>query len=60
MAPNVKRGKVLILGAGVSGIAAARHLMFMGFDVLVIEGRVRIFIFISWEIFIVHSFMRCC
>jgi monoamine oxidase len=34
--------KVLVLGAGISGIAAARELAALGFSVHVIEARERI------------------
>lgn len=34
--------RVLVIGAGISGIAAARQLLERGFDVTVLEGRARI------------------
>lgn len=34
--------RVLVIGAGISGIAAARQLVQRGFDVTVLEGRARI------------------
>ena len=36
------RGKVLVIGAGIAGLAAARELVSSGFEVLVLEGRSRI------------------
>ena len=36
-----KLGNVLIVGAGISGLAAARKLTDEGFDVLVLESRNR-------------------
>ena len=36
------RGSVLVIGAGVSGLAAARELRASGFEVTVLEGRDRI------------------
>ena len=36
------RGKVLVIGAGMAGLAAARQLASRGYEVLVLEGRQRI------------------
>lgn len=36
--------KVLVIGAGVSGLVAARQLSYFGLDVTIIEARVRPFI----------------
>ncbi|PIA52103.1 hypothetical protein AQUCO_01000175v1 [Aquilegia coerulea] len=36
-----EKGNVIIVGAGLAGLAAARHLMLLGFKVLVLEGRKR-------------------
>lgn len=35
------RGSVLVVGAGLAGLAAARHLLSLGFKVAVLEGRRR-------------------
>lgn len=37
-----KRGKVLVLGAGMSGLGAARELIAAGFEVVVLEARDRV------------------
>lgn len=37
-----KTGKVIVIGGGVSGLAAARQLQSFGMDVTVLEARVRI------------------
>ncbi|KAJ8762223.1 hypothetical protein K2173_007379 [Erythroxylum novogranatense] len=38
---GVARGDVVVIGAGLSGLVAARQLMSMGFKVVVLEGRSR-------------------
>ncbi|XP_071729894.1 lysine-specific histone demethylase 1 homolog 1 [Rutidosis leptorrhynchoides] len=35
------RGDVVVIGAGLSGLVAARQLIFLGFKVVVLEGRIR-------------------
>ncbi|GMT28265.1 hypothetical protein PFISCL1PPCAC_19562, partial [Pristionchus fissidentatus] len=40
-APPHTRKKIVIVGAGVSGLAAARQLKQFGFDVVIVEGRLR-------------------
>ncbi|WP_168224652.1 FAD-dependent oxidoreductase [Rhodoferax aquaticus] len=42
MAPGVAGGRVIVIGAGVSGLAAAQRLRSAGMDVLVLEARDRI------------------
>ncbi|TVU28580.1 hypothetical protein EJB05_20102, partial [Eragrostis curvula] len=39
--PSVPPPSILIVGAGLAGLAAARHLISLGFKVAVIEGRLR-------------------
>jgi monoamine oxidase len=41
MAADRENRKVLVLGAGMSGLAAARELVQRGYEVLVLEGRSR-------------------
>ncbi|GMI82442.1 LYSINESPECIFIC HISTONE DEMETHYLASE 1C, ARABIDOPSIS LYSINE-SPECIFIC HISTONE DEMETHYLASE [Hibiscus trionum] len=38
---GVERANVVIVGAGLSGLVAARQLIFMGFKVVILEGRTR-------------------
>lgn len=38
---GVVRGNVVIVGAGLAGLVAARQLVFLGFKVVVLEGRAR-------------------
>lgn len=38
---GVERDNVVIVGAGIAGLIAARQLVFMGFKVVVLEGRSR-------------------
>ena len=35
------KGRVIVIGAGLAGLAAARQLMLFGFEVIVFEGRKR-------------------
>jgi lysine-specific histone demethylase 1 len=37
--PHQRRRKVIVIGAGVSGLAAARKLKSLGFEVVTLEGR---------------------
>lgn len=41
MPEEVVEGSVIIVGAGLAGLAAARQLLSFGFKVLVLEGRNR-------------------
>ena len=41
MRPHAKK-RVIIIGAGASGIAAAKQLREMGFDIFMLEARVGI------------------
>ncbi|KAF9608277.1 hypothetical protein IFM89_008562 [Coptis chinensis] len=41
MRKNEDKGSVVVIGAGLAGLAAARHLLLLGFKVLVLEGRKR-------------------
>lgn len=38
---GVIKGNVIVIGAGLSGLVAARQLIFLGFKVVVLEGRAR-------------------
>jgi monoamine oxidase len=38
---GIQKGNVVIVGAGLAGLVAARQLVFMGFKVVVLEGRAR-------------------
>ncbi|KAK4424324.1 Lysine-specific histone demethylase 11 [Sesamum alatum] len=38
---EMPKGSVIVIGAGLSGLVAARQLIFLGFKVLVLEGRAR-------------------
>lgn len=38
---ELPQGSVIVIGAGLSGLVAARQLIFMGFKVVVLEGRAR-------------------
>ncbi|XP_010063106.2 lysine-specific histone demethylase 1 homolog 1 [Eucalyptus grandis] len=40
-ADGVERANVVIVGAGMAGLVAARQLVFLGFKVVVLEGRAR-------------------
>ncbi|KAL5213050.1 hypothetical protein ABZP36_023897 [Zizania latifolia] len=39
--PSLPPPSILIVGAGFAGLAAARHLMSLGFKVAIVEGRLR-------------------
>ncbi|CAK8534167.1 unnamed protein product [Lathyrus sativus] len=38
---GIERGSVIIIGAGLAGLVAARQLVFLGFKVCILEGRTR-------------------
>lgn len=40
--PSKKAGKVIVIGAGISGLAAARHMEQFGIEVVVLEARDRV------------------
>ncbi|CAF0983055.1 unnamed protein product, partial [Didymodactylos carnosus] len=40
--PEKKKGQIIIIGAGIAGIIAARQLQFFGFDTIILEARARI------------------
>nr|XP_043630854.1 lysine-specific histone demethylase 1 homolog 1 [Erigeron canadensis]XP_043630855.1 lysine-specific histone demethylase 1 homolog 1 [Erigeron canadensis]XP_043630856.1 lysine-specific histone demethylase 1 homolog 1 [Erigeron canadensis]XP_043630857.1 lysine-specific histone demethylase 1 homolog 1 [Erigeron canadensis] len=39
--PEPSRGNVVVIGAGLAGLVAAKQLIFLGFKVVVLEGRMR-------------------
>ncbi|KAI3448254.1 hypothetical protein Pfo_004919 [Paulownia fortunei] len=41
LSDEVPKGSVIVIGAGLSGLVAARQLIFLGFKVVVLEGRAR-------------------
>ncbi|XP_045792774.1 lysine-specific histone demethylase 1 homolog 1 [Trifolium pratense] len=38
---GIERGSVIVIGAGLAGLVAARQLVFLGFKVCILEGRMR-------------------
>lgn len=38
--PVVKHGKVIVIGAGIAGLAAAQQMQQFGMEVMVLEARV--------------------
>ncbi|KAG8364139.1 hypothetical protein BUALT_Bualt19G0095800 [Buddleja alternifolia] len=41
LSDELPKGSVIVIGAGLSGLVAARQLIFLGFKVVVLEGRAR-------------------
>lgn len=41
LSDEMPQGSVIVIGAGLSGLVAARQLIFLGFKVVVLEGRAR-------------------
>jgi 2-polyprenyl-6-methoxyphenol hydroxylase-like FAD-dependent oxidoreductase len=38
------RPRIIVIGAGIAGIIAARQLQYFGFETIILEGRVRAFL----------------
>ncbi len=51
-------GVVAVVGAGVAGLAAARHLKTFGYDVVVLEGRVRFIYLFNCSCFVLLLFVN--
>lgn len=38
--PTIKKGKAIVIGAGIAGLAAAQQMQQFGMEVVVLEARV--------------------
>lgn len=48
--PTKKQGRVIVIGAGIAGLAAAQQMQQFGMEVIVLESRVRVFVTLLYTI----------